>query len=92
VGPYLHHYSDDDEYEAYKIRIRGHENKHLMGYVKKGSVAGEIMKKKNLRKVENGRNQRIISPMTLKLVYPPDAQSAQCVEITEVISSSWFIP
>jgi hypothetical protein len=91
-GPYLYEFSDDKEYEAYRINIRGNADKYLIGYVKKGSVECDILKDIVKRNSKIDKDFEILTPMTLKLAFSSDAQSDQCVEIIEVISSSWFIP
>jgi|GEM_PF-1651224 len=91
-GPYLYGFSDDNKYQAYRIGIRGDEEKYLIGYAKKDSGVDEKMKMLVLKKNSNKRKSKVTAPMMLKLIFPNDAQSDQCVEITEVISDSWFLP
>ena len=90
-GPYLYEFSDDNIYQAYRISIRGNAEKYLIGYTKKGSEVDEIMKSLTLVKGNKNTGSRMTVPMMLKLVFPEGALSDQCVEITEVISDSWFL-
>lgn len=92
IGPYLYEFSDDKKYQAYRIGIRGDNKKYLIGYAKKDSEVDKIMKKLVLKESNNKRKSKIRAPMMLKLVFPKDAQSDQCVEIIEVTSDSWFLP
>lgn len=91
-GPYLFHFSDDEEYQAYRINIRGNAEKYLLGYAKKDSAADKKMKELVLSEEDTNKNSKITAPMILKLAFPKDAQSEQCVEIIEVVSESWFLP
>lgn len=90
-GPYLYEFRDDNIYQAYRISIRGNAEKYLIGYTKKGSEVDEIMKSLTLVKGNKNTGSRMTVPMMLKLVFPEGALSDQCVEITEVISDSWFL-
>ncbi len=90
-GPYLYEFSDDNIYQAYRISIRGNAEKYLIGYAKKGSEVDKIMKSLTLIKGNKNTGSRMTVPVMLKLVFPEGALSDQCVEITEVISDSWFI-
>ncbi len=92
IGPYLYKFSDDSKYQAYRIGIRGDLDKYLIGYAKKDSEVDKRMKMLVLKKGENTKKSKIKAPMILKLVFPEDSLSDQCVEIIEVLSDSWFLP
>ncbi len=91
-GPYLYQFSDDSEYQAYRISVRGEAAKYLIGYAKKDSAIDVKMKALLLKDNKSSRSKKKIVPMVLKLVYPKDAASEQCVEIIEIVSETWFIP
>ncbi len=92
-GPYLYDFSDDQKYQAYKIKIQhDQDDDYLMAYSKIGSVVNEKINKILLEKHPIGSYPKMIAPMMLKIAFPKDAASPQCVEIIEVVSDSWFLP
>ncbi len=91
-GPYLYEYSDDRKYHAYKVKIRGDDENFLLAYAKLDSEVNEKINRIVLKGGEESIKPKFIAPMMLKLVYPKDAQTDQCVEIIEVISDTWFLP
>lgn len=91
-GPYLYDFSDDSKFQAYKVKLRGNDTHFLLAYAKKGSEVNKMINQVILKGgVENSKS-KFIAPMILKLVFPKNAESDQCVEIIEVVSDSWFLP
>ena len=91
-GPYLYTFSDDKKYQAFRLNIRGDDVNYLIGYTKKGSEVDKRMKMVTVSNSNNDRSSKSTVPMMLKLVFPKDSKSNQCVEIIEVVSDSWFLP
>jgi hypothetical protein len=91
-GPYLYDYGDDRKYEAYKIKIRGDSENFLLAYAKIGSEVNEKINGIVLKDRLKNSRPKFIAPMILKVVFPKNAESDQCVEIIEVVSDTWFLP
>lgn len=91
-GPYLYDYGDDIKYQAYKIKIRGDSENYLLAYAKIGSEVTEKINGIVLKDRVKSSRPKFIAPMILKVVFPKNAESDQCVEIIEVVSDTWFLP
>jgi len=93
-GPYLNQFSDDHTFQAYRINIRDNPDKYLIAYAKKDSAID--LKLKETLEIDvtkkNTAASRFSAPMILKLAYPTETDSEQCVEIVEIISAIWFKP
>lgn len=91
-GPYLYEFSDDAIYQAYRISLRTKPEEFLLGYAKKDSEVDRRLKKQLSKKSRSAKKHEVIAPMIIKVAFPANSQSDQCVEIIEVISDMWFIP
>ncbi|MGJ8657986.1 MAG: hypothetical protein ACSHX6_16180 [Akkermansiaceae bacterium] len=90
-GPYLYAFSDDNKFQAYRISLRDEAEKFLIGYAEKDSDVDKKLKRL-VKKSGNKKAKKEPVSLTLKVAYPKDAESDQCVEILEVVSETWFVP
>ena len=81
-GPYLYNFSEDNKYQAYRVSIKDDDN-FLIAYARKDSDIDLMIK--------SLFTDKKIIPLTLKLRFPENATTDQCVEITEIVSKSWFV-
>ena len=87
TGPYLYSFSDDREYQAYRINISGNEEDYLYAYAKVNSEQDIQLKKLFSQTADNVKRKSMLT-----LVYPENSMTSQCVEIVEVVSIHWFLP
>lgn len=87
TGPYLYSFSDDREYQAYRINISGNEEDYLYAYAKVNSEQDIQLKKLFSQTADNVKRKSMLT-----LVYPENSMTSQCVEIVDVVSIHWFLP
>ncbi len=87
TGPYLYSFSDDREYQAYRINISGNEEDYLYAYAKVNSEQDIQLKKLFSETADNVKRKSMLT-----LVYPENSMTSQCVEIVDVVSIHWFLP
>ncbi len=91
-GPYLYEFDDDSKYQAYRVSLGTDEDKFLLAYAEKDSLVDKQLKYMHVKhKKDKKKADDPIQPI-LKLAFPENAFSDQCVMITEVLSSTWYLP
>lgn len=83
---YAYEFRDESRYQCYKIHTRGND-RHLFGYVEKGSRAAIDIQNLITKSLQHGGGRE--EPMMLRLRFPKSTSSKHSVLIEAMIAPRW---
>lgn len=83
---YSYEFRDESQFQCYKLTSLK-SNRHLFGYVERTSDVARQLEEKMMANFRHGGGEK--EPMILRLRFPKNSKSKQCVMIEKLLAARW---